>query len=111
VWNDAFEKIGFKNAIQAKVQPDNADFETSFPVSAVVCVPVREAIDPDYRASVCNILRSNTPAHVVVLGCFVRFSMIGAFEALYTRWRKALRHGKGREEACQKLRDFLRADL
>ncbi|APV48779.1 hypothetical protein BWI17_03225 [Betaproteobacteria bacterium GR16-43] len=28
-WNKAFEKIGFKDAIQAKVQPDDADFETS----------------------------------------------------------------------------------
>jgi hypothetical protein len=89
----------------------DADFEGSFTVSAVVCVPVREAIDPTYRADVCRILRSNTPAHVVVRGCFVRFSRIGAFEALYLRWRDALRHREGREEACRKLRDFLRADL
>src|SRR5205814_9846931 len=27
-WNKAFEKIGFKNAIQAKVQPDDADWDT-----------------------------------------------------------------------------------
>jgi hypothetical protein len=27
-WNKAFEKIGFKDAIQAKLQPDNADFDT-----------------------------------------------------------------------------------
>jgi len=27
-WNKAFEKIGFKNAIEAKVQPDDADFDT-----------------------------------------------------------------------------------
>ena len=27
-WNKAFEKIGFKNAIQARVQPDDADFDT-----------------------------------------------------------------------------------
>ena len=27
-WNKAFEKIGFKDAIQAKVQPDDADFDT-----------------------------------------------------------------------------------
>ncbi len=27
-WNPAFEKIGFKNAIVVKVQPDNADFDT-----------------------------------------------------------------------------------
>jgi hypothetical protein len=27
-WNKAFEKIGFKNAIQAKLQPENADFDT-----------------------------------------------------------------------------------
>jgi hypothetical protein len=88
-----------------------ADFAASFTVSAVVGVPVREAIDPDYRASVCSILRSNTPAHVVVRGCFLRFSRIGAFEALYGSWRDALRRGEGREEACLKLRDFLRADL
>jgi hypothetical protein len=28
-WNKAFEKIGFKNAIEVEVQPDNADFDTS----------------------------------------------------------------------------------
>lgn len=27
-WNAAFEKIGFKNAVVVKVQPDNADFDT-----------------------------------------------------------------------------------
>lgn len=27
-WNKAFEKIGFKNAVQAKQQPDDADFDT-----------------------------------------------------------------------------------
>ncbi|MBI3369000.1 MAG: DUF5117 domain-containing protein, partial [Burkholderiales bacterium] len=27
-WNKAFEKIGFKDAIRAEIQPDNADFDT-----------------------------------------------------------------------------------
>jgi hypothetical protein len=27
-WNKAFEQIGFKNAIEARVQPDDADFDT-----------------------------------------------------------------------------------
>ena len=27
-WNKAFERIGFKNAIEAKIQPDDADFDT-----------------------------------------------------------------------------------
>jgi hypothetical protein len=27
-WNKAFERIGFANAVQAKVQPDDADFDT-----------------------------------------------------------------------------------
>ena len=27
-WNKAFERIGFKDAVQAKVQPDDADFDT-----------------------------------------------------------------------------------
>lgn len=27
-WNQAFERIGFKNAIEVKVQPDDADFDT-----------------------------------------------------------------------------------
>jgi hypothetical protein len=27
-WNKAFEKIGFKDAVQAKIQPDDADFDT-----------------------------------------------------------------------------------
>jgi len=27
-WNKAFEKIGFKDALQARVQPDDADFDT-----------------------------------------------------------------------------------
>jgi hypothetical protein len=27
-WNKAFEKIGFKNALQARIQPDDADFDT-----------------------------------------------------------------------------------
>jgi hypothetical protein len=28
-WNKAFERIGFKDAVQAKIQPDDADFDTS----------------------------------------------------------------------------------
>ncbi len=28
-WNQAFERIGFKNAIQVKIQPDDADFDTA----------------------------------------------------------------------------------
>jgi hypothetical protein len=28
-WNKAFERIGFKDAIQVQVQPDNADFDTA----------------------------------------------------------------------------------
>ena len=28
-WNKAFEKAGFENAVQAKIQPDDADFDTS----------------------------------------------------------------------------------
>jgi hypothetical protein len=27
-WNKAFERIGFKNAVEARVQPDDADFDT-----------------------------------------------------------------------------------
>jgi hypothetical protein len=27
-WNKAFEKIGFKNALEARIQPDDADFDT-----------------------------------------------------------------------------------
>jgi hypothetical protein len=27
-WNDAFERVGFKNAVAVKVQPDDADFDT-----------------------------------------------------------------------------------
>ena len=27
-WNKAFERIGFKDAIQVRVQPDDADFDT-----------------------------------------------------------------------------------
>src|SRR5688572_9554302 len=27
-WNKAFERIGFKDAVQAKLQPENADFDT-----------------------------------------------------------------------------------
>jgi hypothetical protein len=87
------------------------DFEPSFTLSAVVSVPVRDAVDPGYRARVCRILRSNTPAHIVVRGCFLRFSRLCTFEALYWRWRDALRQGEGREDACRKLRDFLTADL
>ncbi len=35
-WNKAFEKIGFKNAIVVKVQPDDADFDTlDFGVASV----------------------------------------------------------------------------
>jgi hypothetical protein len=94
----------------APVEADG-DFEPSFTLSAVVTVPVRDAVDPGYRARVCNILRSNTPAHIVVRGCFLRFSRICEFERLYWRWRDELRLGEGLEEACQKLREFLLADV
>jgi hypothetical protein len=87
------------------------DFDTRFTLSAIVCAPVREALDREYRANVCRILRSNTPSHLVVRGCFLRFSRISHFEALYWSWRDSLRSAKGREDACQRLRDFLRSEL
>ncbi|MGH8795531.1 MAG: zinc-dependent metalloprotease [Caldimonas sp.] len=52
-WNKAFERIGFRNAIQVRVQPDDADFDTLDFGNASVrwmtnSVPAFGAIGPSY---------------------------------------------------------------
>jgi hypothetical protein len=51
-WNKAFERIGFKNAIEVKVQPDDADFDTLDGGASVRwmtnAVPVFGAIGPSH---------------------------------------------------------------
>ncbi|HEX7440014.1 MAG TPA: zinc-dependent metalloprotease, partial [Caldimonas sp.] len=52
-WNKAFERIGFKNAIEARVQPDDADFDTlDFGLASVRwmtnSVPAFGAIGPSH---------------------------------------------------------------
>ncbi|MEP7056357.1 MAG: zinc-dependent metalloprotease [Caldimonas sp.] len=52
-WNKAFEKIGFRNAIEVRVQPDDADFDTlDFGIASVRwmtnSVPAFGAIGPSH---------------------------------------------------------------
>jgi len=87
-----------------------AGFDYGLTVTAVVCLPGREANDSGYREYVREVIRRNTPAHIVVRTSFLRFRHAAEFERLYVEWRQKLaarNDPDGLEKACRELREFL----
>ena len=89
---------------------DVAGFDYGLTATAVVCLPGREANDSGYREYVREVVRRNTPAHIVVHTSFLRLRHAAEFEKLHAQWWQKLaarNDRKGLEEACQELREFL----
>jgi hypothetical protein len=87
-----------------------AGFDYGLTATAVVCLPGREANDSGYREYIREVIRRNTPAHVVVHTSFLRLRHAAEFEKLHAQWRQKLTAGNDRtglEKACQELREFL----
>jgi hypothetical protein len=82
-------------------------FPYSFTVTAVLSPPAQERNDPAYRDFARQVLRENTPAHIVVRDRFLSPSRMHVFERLYWQWRWALRQGKERAETSAQLIRFL----
>ena len=89
-------------------KPDDP-FVYSFTITAVIAVPPRLRNDGDYRRFACEVIRDNTPAHVVVDYLFLRPGDLRRFENLYGAWRRALRKRNRREiiDTSTSLRRFL----
>ncbi|MDX6692885.1 MAG: hypothetical protein QOF02_488 [Blastocatellia bacterium] len=85
------------------------DFVYSFTITAVVSALPRQLSSSDYQTIVREVVRQNTPAHIVVNFCFLRPMQMRQFETLYWDWRRALRHRARREiiNTSDDLRDFL----
>jgi hypothetical protein len=85
------------------------DFVYSFTITAVVSARPRQLNDSDYQTVVREVVRENTPAHIVADFCFLRPLQMRQFEVLYWDWRRALRHRAQSEiiETSDRLRDFL----
>jgi hypothetical protein len=86
-------------------------FVYSFTLTAVVSAPPGGEDGADYRTFVREVIRQNTPSHIVADYCFLDLGRMRDFESLYWAWRHALRRGQPRRnivEASARLRAFLR---
>jgi len=92
-----------------KRHPDDGTFGYSFTLTAVVGLPSSEPANPNNRCMVEQIVRENTPAHIVSEVCFLDSCRLLKFEDIYQRWREALRKGKFSRvaESSARLRRFL----
>lgn len=74
--------------------PDaHESFVYSFTVTAILSAGP-QGIDPrEYRTGVREVIRRNTPAHIVVEYGFLRPRRMARFERLYRSWQQALRRG------------------
>ena len=93
-----------------RADDEAAGFDYGLTATAVVCLPGREANDSGYREYIREVIRRNTPAHIVVHTSFLRLRHAAEFEKLYARWRQTLaarNDPKGLEKACEELREFL----
>ncbi|MBX7224149.1 MAG: hypothetical protein K1Y36_29820, partial [Blastocatellia bacterium] len=84
-------------------------FQYSFTLTAVVSRRAGASRTEDDRRMVREIIRENTPAHIVAEVCFLGYAHMRRFEALYWAWRSALRHQAPWEMArtSARLRRFL----
>jgi hypothetical protein len=90
---------------QHKPQP----FVYSFTITAVLPRPTDSGHGPDSHIAVREVIRQNTPAHIAIEYCFLRFREMRHFKSLYGAWRWALRR-RDRDDivaASARLRRFL----
>jgi hypothetical protein len=93
-----------------RADDEAAGFDYGLTATAVVCLPGREANDSGYREYIREVIRRNTPAHIVIHTSFLRLRHAAEFEQLYAAWRQKLaarNDRKGLEKACRELREFL----
>ncbi len=84
-------------------------FGYHFTLTAVLSVSPRLRRDESYQRFVHQVIRANTPSHIVAQYCFLRTWEVRRFEHLYWAWRRALRSGNRRRRirASARLRHFL----
>jgi hypothetical protein len=89
---------------------DRRDFVYSFTMTAIISAPTGTENGEDYRTLVREVIRQNTPSHIVADYCFLRPREMRQFESLYWAWRSALQHRRRREIifTSARLRSFLR---
>ena len=93
-----------------RADDEAAGFDYGLTATAVVCLPGREANDSGYREYIREVIRRNTPAHLVVHTSFLRLRHAAEFEQLHAEWRQRLaarNDWKALEKACRELREFL----
>lgn len=90
-----------------KSEPENFDY--SFTVSAVVSVTSEQRRSLDYHRTVCDIIRQNTPAHLMLQVYFISPHALCHFEGLYWAWRHALKTGDRAQRiiTSNRLKHFL----
>jgi hypothetical protein len=95
-------------APSAEEEVDGFDYRLT--ATAVVCLPGREANDPEYREHVREAIRRTAPAHVFMNTSFLRLRHLEEFEGLRDTWLRALATPRDRgalERACRAMRQFL----
>jgi hypothetical protein len=93
-----------------RAEEDIEGFDYRLTATAVVCLPGREANDPEYREYVRETIRRTAPAHVFINTSFLRLRHLAEFEALRGTWLQALATPRDRgalERACRAMRQFL----
>ncbi|PYP85749.1 MAG: hypothetical protein DMF61_15570 [Blastocatellia bacterium AA13] len=90
-------------------EPPAVPFVYSFTISVIVSTAMAVEIGSEYQTTVREIIRANTPAHIVAEFCFLRPRGMYSFESLYWAWREALRNGDIDKIArtSARLREFL----
>jgi hypothetical protein len=85
-------------------------FAYSFTITAVISSPTRRQHVDDYETMIRDVVRENTPSHIVAEYCFLRPHQLRHFESLYWAWRAALRRRLSQEiiSTSDDLRRFLR---
>lgn len=86
------------------------DFDYSFNLSAVVSATREQRESSAYRKTTIDVIRQNTPAHLVLHICFISPRSLCRFEQLYWAWRQALKSGDEAQRSITSRRiiEFLR---
>ncbi len=87
----------------------DGSFVYSFTISVVLSAPSSQREDLQFRNMVREVIRQNTPSHIVANCCFLGPYQLKAFELLYWGWRNALRKRNKKQiaEFSARLRKFL----
>lgn len=76
--------------IERESPRDPQPFHYSFTITAVLCLPNCGPDSENYQDQVREIIRQNTPSHILDQYCFLKPWQLYRFEALYWAWRQAL---------------------